>query len=182
MNTGLIAKIEAPFLRKDLPNFKVGDTVEVSTIIREGGRTRSQLFRGLVIAIRGSGTRKLFTVRKISYGIGVEKSFPLLSKNIETITVIKPGKVRRAKLYYLRERVGKLALKVRPGQPAPVIEYGEESQDVLEAEGKVELAEVKSDAEMEADVKAAEAVEAKANADNGEAAEATETESDKEDK
>ncbi len=128
MNTQLIQKIENKHIRTDLPNFKVGDTVTVSTIIREGEKQRIQKFSGLVISIKGSGTRKMFVVRKISYGVGVEKNFPLYSPNIEGITVDKHGSARRAKLYYLRDRVGKLALKVKPGQPAPVIEHADLAQ------------------------------------------------------
>lgn len=137
MNTHLIGKIENANIRKDLANFKVGDTIAVETIIREGDKQRTQTFKGLVISIKGSGTRKMFTVRKISYGVGVEKVFPLNSPNISKIEVLKSGKVRRSKLYYLRERVGKLALKVKPGQPAPVIEHEEESQEQME--DKVEI-------------------------------------------
>jgi large subunit ribosomal protein L19 len=140
MNTAILSKIENKHLRTDLPDFNVGDTIEVNTIIREGDKQRIQAFKGLVIAIKGSGTNKMFTVRKISYGIGVEKTFPLLSKNIDSITIEKTGKVRRAKLYYLRDRVGRLALKVKPGGPVPVVEYQEQAQEVLESNGQVELA------------------------------------------
>ncbi len=128
MNTEILNKVEKNYIRKDLPNFKVGDIVEVDVIIREGDKKRIQKFKGLVISISGSGTKKMFTVRKISYGVGVEKIFPLNSTNIAGITVIKNGKGRRSKLYYLRQRVGKLALKVKPGKPAPVIEHEEEAQ------------------------------------------------------
>lgn len=151
MNTQLINKIEKSHLRTDLPNFKVGDTVTVSTIIREGDKQRIQKFKGLVISIKGSGTRKMFTVRKISYGVGVEKMFPLYSPNIESIEVDKHGKVRRAKLYYLRDRVGKLALKVKPGQPAPVIEHADEAQEVLEQQEQSAEPTTSSDVEADTD-------------------------------
>jgi len=96
-------------LKKDLPEFYIGDTVRVHNRIREGNRQRIQLFEGTVIAKRGSGISETFTVRRISYGCGVEKTFPLHSPNVEKIEVIRRGKVRRAKLYYLRDRVGKAA-------------------------------------------------------------------------
>jgi len=142
MNTDVMTKIEKAHLRTDLTNFKVGDTVEVDNVIREGEKKRIQKFRGLVIAIGGSGTRKMFTVRKISYGIGVEKIFPLNSPNVAAVTVLKYGKTRRSKLYYLRQRIGKLALKVKPGEPAPVIEHAEEA---MPEEVEPELATVEPD-------------------------------------
>jgi large subunit ribosomal protein L19 len=95
--------------KKDIPDFKVGDTVRVSMRVKEGDKERVQAFEGIVIARRGSGTRETFTVRKISYGIGVEKIFPLHSPLINEIKRIKEGDVRRAKLYYLREKKGKAA-------------------------------------------------------------------------
>ncbi|MCA9382823.1 50S ribosomal protein L19 [Candidatus Dojkabacteria bacterium] len=115
MNTELLTKIEKPFMKK-APKFQVGDTVAVYTIVREGSdKKRIQIFKGLVIAIKGSGTRKMFTVRKISAGIGVEKIFPLNSPNIEKIEVLRAGKVRRSKIYYMRDRIGKQAMKVDEG-------------------------------------------------------------------
>jgi len=94
---------------KDYPNFKVGDTVRVYYRIKEGDRERIQPFEGVVIRIRGSGADKTFTVRKESYGIGIERIFPYYSPNIEKIEIIKIGRVRRAKLYFLRELKGKIA-------------------------------------------------------------------------
>ncbi len=99
-------------LKKELPDFKIGDTVRVHNWIREGNRQRIQLFEGTVIARRGSGISETFTVRRISYGCGVEKTFPLHSPNVEKVEVLRTGKVRRAKLYYIRDRVGK-ASKVK---------------------------------------------------------------------
>lgn len=107
MNT--LDLIEENEIRKDLPDFKVGDTVEVHLIIKEGEKERIQVFKGDVIAKRGSGTRATFTVRKISFGVGVERIFPLHSKMIKKIEVVRRGKVRRAKLYYLRKLRGKKA-------------------------------------------------------------------------
>jgi large subunit ribosomal protein L19 len=95
--------------KKEIPHFNVGDTVSVSMKIKEGEKERIQTFTGVVIGRRGSGTRETFMVRKISYGIGVEKVFPIHSPLIEKIKVVKQGVVRRAKLYYLREKKGKAA-------------------------------------------------------------------------
>ncbi|MAP66357.1 MAG: 50S ribosomal protein L19 [Candidatus Marinimicrobia bacterium] len=97
-------------LRKDLPNFKSGDTVEVDVKVVEGDKSRIQTFKGVVIAISaGHGLDKTFTVRKISNGVGVERIFPFHSPNIDEIKLVKEGKVRRAKLYYLRDLKGKAA-------------------------------------------------------------------------
>lgn len=98
------------------PELSVGDTVVVDTVIRDGDKKRIQKFKGIIIAIKGKGTSKTFTVRKISYGIGVEKVFPLYSPNVEAIEVVKHAKVRRSKLYYLRERVGKAATTLKAGK------------------------------------------------------------------
>ncbi|MER3396364.1 MAG: 50S ribosomal protein L19 [Acidimicrobiia bacterium] len=108
--------IEKPYLREDIPQFGPGDTVKVSVRIREGNRERLQAFQGVVISRRGSGTKETFTVRKVSFGVGVEKIFPLHSPSIASIEVVTRGDVRRAKLYYLRSRVGKAA-KVKEKRP-----------------------------------------------------------------
>lgn len=105
----LIKAVEEKQLRQDLELFKVGDTVKVHVLIKEGDKERIQIFKGDVIARRGSGLGATFTVRKISYGIGVERIFPLHSKMVKKIEVIRHGKVRRAKLYYLRDLKGKAA-------------------------------------------------------------------------
>ncbi len=108
--TGVLQKIHKRYLpRKEYPNFKVGDTVRVHYRIKEGDRERVQPFEGVVIRIRGSGADKTFTVRKESYGVGIERIFPYYSPNIEKIEVVKIGKVRRARLYFLRELKGKEA-------------------------------------------------------------------------
>ena len=96
-------------IKSDLPELKVGDTVKVHQKIKEGNRERIQVFEGTIIAIKHSGINKSVTVRRISYGVGVEKTFPLHSPNIDKFEVLRNGKVRRAKLYYLRGRVGKAA-------------------------------------------------------------------------
>ena len=99
-------------LKKELPDVKVGDTIRVHNKIKEGTRERVQLFEGTVIAKHGGGISETFTVRRVAYGVGVEKTFPIHSPNVEKVDVIRHGKVRRAKLYYLRDRVGK-ASKVK---------------------------------------------------------------------
>ncbi|WKD59058.1 50S ribosomal protein L19 [Corynebacterium caspium] len=102
-------KVDAPYLRNDIPDFRPGDTVGVNVRVIEGSNERTQLFEGVVIRRQGSGIRETFTVRKVSFGIGVERTFPVHSPNLESITVKRRGKVRRAKLYYLRNLRGKAA-------------------------------------------------------------------------
>ncbi len=105
----VIEEIEKEYLRDDIPAFWPGDTVRVHYRFPEGEKEKTHVFEGVVIRKRGGGTRATFTVRKVSYGIGVERTFPLHSPNIEKIEVLRRGKVRRARLYYLRERSGKSA-------------------------------------------------------------------------
>ncbi len=105
----LIKTIEAEQVKESRENFRVGDTVRVHFNIIEGATERVQIFEGLCIAKKNSGTRKTFTVRKLSYGVGVERIFPLHSPRIVKIEVVRHGRVRRAKLYYIRNRVGKAA-------------------------------------------------------------------------
>ena len=104
-----ISDIEAKYLRKDVPEFRAGDTVRVHTKIKEGDKERIQVFEGTVIGRRGGANRETFTVRKTSYGVGVERTFPVHSPRIDRIEVVAKGAVRRAKLYYLRERAGRAA-------------------------------------------------------------------------
>ena len=99
-------------LKTEVPQFKIGDTVKVHNLIKEGNRERIQMFEGTVIAKHGGGISETFTVRRVAYGCGVEKTFPLHSPNVAKVEVVRLGKVRRAKLYYLRDRVGK-ASKVK---------------------------------------------------------------------
>lgn len=96
-------------MKENAPKFQIGDTVKVAVKIREGSRERIQMFEGTVIAMKGSGISETFTVRRLSYGVGIERVFPLHSPNVEKVEVVRSGKVRRAKLYYLRDRVGKAA-------------------------------------------------------------------------
>ena len=108
----LIHAIEKDFMKEVVPQFCVGDTVKVSVKIVEGVRERIQIFEGTVIARKNGGTRETFIVRRLSHGVGVERTFPLHSPKIVDIQVIRRGKVRRAKIYYLRDRIGK-ATKVK---------------------------------------------------------------------
>lgn len=101
--------VEKNFMNKELPEFRPGDTVRVNVKIQEGGKSRIQAFEGVVIRIKNRGLQSTFTVRKVSFGYGVERIFPLYSPIIESIERLKRGRVRRAKLYYLRERKGKAA-------------------------------------------------------------------------
>ena len=106
---GIIEAINAENMKSEVPAFNVGDTVKVGFKIIEGGKERVQNFEGVVIAKRNGGISETFTVRHISYGVGVEKTYPLHSPKIAAVTVVRKGKVRRAKLYYLRGRTGKAA-------------------------------------------------------------------------
>jgi len=144
INRGAILRsIEQPHLKQGLPDFQAGDTVRVDTKVTEGNRSRLQAFEGVVIAINNSGTRKSFTVRKISFGEGVERVFPFNSPSIDKVSVLERGKVRRAKLYYLRNLRGKAArIKVdrgrmmrdaqpkasAPAQPAPAADAGAQQE------------------------------------------------------
>ena len=105
----IIKNIEATQLKESVPEFHVGDTVKVYNKIKEGNRERIQVFEGTVLKRQNGGARETFTVRKNSNGIGVEKTWPLHSPNVEKVEVVRRGKVRRAKLFYLRDRVGKKA-------------------------------------------------------------------------
>lgn len=105
----IIREIEAEQLKENVSNFNVGDTVKVYGKIKEGNRERIQVFEGTVLKIQGGSSRTTFTVRKVSNGVGVEKTWPLHSPNVEKVEVVRRGKVRRAKLNYLRQRVGKKA-------------------------------------------------------------------------
>lgn len=96
-------------LKKEVPQFNIGDTVKVYQRIVEGTRVRTQIFEGTVIAKKNGGVSESFTVRRVSYGVGTEKTFPIHSPNVQSVEVVRAGKVRRAKLYYLRDRVGKNA-------------------------------------------------------------------------
>jgi large subunit ribosomal protein L19 len=161
----VIQALEQRQLRKDLPTFKAGDTVKVHFRVIEGSRSRIQVFEGIVIKRQGAGVRETFTVRKQSFGVGVERTFPLHSPKIERIEVVQIGDVSRAKLYYLRKKVGKKA-RVRAkqygggvssaGAPATVeegeeIEAGEPGDGATdEPTAEAELEPVAAESEPEA--------------------------------
>jgi len=105
----IIRAIEQENMKKDIPNLKIGDYVRVNVKVKEGNRERIQSFEGTIIAMRGGGIRKTVTVRRVSYGIGVERVFPVHSPKVDSFEILRRGKVRRAKLYYLRKKVGKKA-------------------------------------------------------------------------
>lgn len=116
MNT--LDALDAQSLRSDIPDFQPGDTLKVHVRVVEGTRSRVQIFQGVVIRRQGAGVRETFTVRKVSFGVGVERTFPVHSPNIAKIEVATRGDVRRAKLYYLRDRRGKAA-KIKEKREAP---------------------------------------------------------------
>ena len=169
----IIESIERRQLRKDVPRFKAGDTVRVHFQVIEGSRRRVQVFEGIVIKRQGSGARETFTVRKQSFGVGVERTFPVHSPKIEKIEVAAIGDVNRAKLYYLREKVGKKARvrELRPGAGGAKLEKAmaaleeapaateEGDVDSVEPEAEVEeaSAEVPEEPVAEADELAADA-------------------------
>ena len=105
----LIENIEKEYLKEDLPDFKSGDTVKVNVKVSEGNRERIQTFEGVIIAVNGVGINKTITVRKLSFGVGVERIFPVHAPIVDSLEVVRKGKVRRSKLYYLRDRVCKSA-------------------------------------------------------------------------
>ncbi len=109
MNNEIIKEIEAAELKAEVPEFSVGDTVKVHNRIKEGNKERIQIFEGTVIKRQGGSNRETFTVRKNSNGVGVEKTWPVHSPNVVKVEVVRRGKIRRAKLFYLRDRVGKAA-------------------------------------------------------------------------
>jgi large subunit ribosomal protein L19 len=155
----IIESIERRQLRKDVPRFKAGDTLRVHFQVIEGQRRRVQVFEGIVIKRQGSGTRETFTVRKQSFGVGVERTFPVHSPKIEKIEVAAIGDVNRAKLYYLREKVGKKA-RVRELRQTPAqVAAAKAEAEAIQAEAAAELA-----AQVEADAAATAAAEAEAAA------------------
>jgi large subunit ribosomal protein L19 len=167
----IIESIEQRQLRKDIPRFKAGDTVRVHFQVIEGTRRRVQVFEGVVIKRQGSGARETFTVRKQSFGIGVERTFPLHSPKIEKIEVGAVGDVNRAKLYYLREKVGKKArvreLRQTPAQVAATRAEAEAAKAAIAADEAA--AEAATVAEADA-VEAEAAAEAEATAEREAAA------------
>ena len=170
----IIESIEQRQLRKDVPRFKAGDTVRVHFQVIEGQRRRVQVFEGIVIKRQGSGARETFTVRKQSFGVGVERTFPVHSPKIEKIEVAAIGDVNRAKLYYLREKVGKKArvreLRQTPAQLAAAKAEAEAlaaaQAEAAEAEAAAEAAAAETEEAAEPEPEAAvEEVAAEADAD-----------------
>ena len=195
----IIKSIEYEQLKSKIPDLKVGNTVRVHVRIKEGNKERIQVFEGIIIKVQGSGVNKSFTVRKISYGVGVEKTFLIHSPLVEKVELVRVGKARRARLFYLRDRIGKAAKTkevagariedkeiIVKGEEAPVAETVETpaTEEVAE-EVKTEAAtetkaeEVKAEAATETkaeEVKEEAATEAKAEEVKTEAAEETATE------
>ncbi len=151
----IIESIEQRQLRKDIPRFKAGDTVRVHFQVIEGQRRRVQVFEGIVIKRQGSGARETFTVRKQSFGVGVERTFPVHSPKIEKIEVGAIGDVNRAKLYYLREKIGKKArvreLRQTPAQLAAARAESEANQAAIDAAAAEAEAEATAEATAEAE-------------------------------
>lgn len=127
----IIKKVESAFIKTNLPELSPGDNVKVILKVVEEGKTRLQVYQGVIISIQGEGMGKTIKVRKISYGVGVERVFPLHSPNIDSIEIIKRGAPRRAKLFYLRERVGKRALKVKTKTRSLVDAMGDTTVDAV---------------------------------------------------
>ena len=156
--------VDAASLRKDIPNFRPGDELKVHVRVIEGNKSRIQVFQGLVIARQGSGIRETFTIRKISYGVGVERIFPVHAPVIEKIELVRKGEVRRAKLYYLCDLRGKAA-KIRERRGAEDLEtvYASAPAVVEETPAPVvEESPVAQEAVVEAPVESAEATETNA--------------------
>lgn len=162
----ILDTVDAASLRKDIPNFRPGDTVRVHVRVIEGSRSRIQVFQGVVISRRGGGVRESFTVRKVSFGVGVERTFPVHAPIIDKVELVSRGDVRRAKLYYLRDRVGKAAKirekqgsaeSVAAAQAAVDASLAEEAQALAAAEAAAaETAEAEADAAGDAAEQAAE--------------------------
>ncbi len=123
-------------LKKDLPNVRVGDTVKVTVKIKEGTKERNQNYEGVVLKIKGSGINKTFTVRRVFQGVGVERVFFFHSPKIEKVTIIRSGKTRRAKLYYLRERIGK-STKLKEKERLATEPENNLQEEVIPEEGKL---------------------------------------------
>lgn len=150
--------VDAAVLRDDIPEFRAGDTVKVHVKVVEGNKTRVQVFQGVVIARSGSGASETYTVRKVSYGVGVERTFPLHSPIVEKIEVVTKGDVRRAKLYYLRGLRGKAAkIRERRDNSPASASASPAAEPVAE---EVEVAEVVEEAEVPTEAEAPEATDA----------------------
>ena len=197
----ILKSIEHEQLKNKIPELKIGNTVRVHVRIKEGNKERIQVFEGIIIKKQGGGVNSTFTVRRISYGVGVEKTFLVHSPMVEKVEVVRVGKARRAKLYYLRDRVGKAAKtkekvgarienkeiiikeEVVPGElEAEEIVTEEAVQEAVEENKKIEeakLAEETAKAEAEAETEAKEEVKEEAKAETKEEAKADKKEEDK---
>ena len=172
--------IEQPFLRNDIPEFRPGDSVKVHVRVVEGNRERVQVFQGVVIRRSGGGIRETFTVRKISFGVGVERTFPLHSPSIARLEIVQRGRVRRAKLYYLRDLRGKKArIRERRIDDAKLAAMEEaeaaraaEAEAEADADVAADVAETDDDASrtVEAETDDTDAVDAEASSDDVEPA------------
>lgn len=162
--------VDAVSLRKDLPNFRPGDELKVHVRVIEGNKSRIQVFQGLVIARQGSGVRETFTIRKISYGVGVERIFPVHAPVIEKIELVRKGEVRRAKLYYLRDLRGKAA-KIRERRSADDLEnmYQAPAAQVAPVEVAAPVEEAVAQVEEQAVVETEQAPAAEATSDEAKA-------------
>ncbi len=170
--------VDAASLRKDIPQFRAGDELKIHVRVIEGSKSRLQVFQGIVIGRQGDGVRETFTIRKVSYGVGVERTFPVHTPVIEKIELVTKGDVRRAKLYYLRDLRGKAA-KIREKRDG-IVGYGDGilSTPVSEPETKIAESEVPAQVAITEDVAVADVVEApvaEAVAEEAPVAEAAET-------
>jgi len=160
-------RVEDTQLRKNLPRFQPGDTVRVQVRVTEGTRTRVQAYEGVVIARSGSGFQENFTVRKISYGEGVERVFPVYSPMVEGVEIVRRGKVRRAKLYYLRDRRGKSA-RISENTGVRARKLNDAERQALDAErARIEAEKVAAAEKLAAEKAAEDAARAKAEAESG---------------
>ncbi len=169
--------VDAVSLRKDIPSFRSGDELKVHVRVIEGSKSRIQVFQGVVIARSGSGIRESFTIRKISYGVGVERTFPVHTPVIERIEIVRHGSARRAKLYYLRKLTGKATkIKERRGADGEIIVEPEYVTPVVAAKVETPVAAPVAAAEVVAEVATPEVVAEVAQDAPEAAAEATEKE------
>ncbi len=162
MNIDFAKIVEMPYMKKRIPKIDVGDTVSISSVVRDAktDKKRNQEFKGLVISMKNSGVRQTITVRKITDGVGVEKIFPIHSPAVSKISILKKGKVRQAKIFYMRDRIGKKAVKVQAsGVPVEYIQLTEEEVKKLEVEETLAVEEPKAEEIQSEKVEAVEVAE-----------------------
>ena len=163
----IIKNIEAKHLKKKVPNVSVGDLVKVKVLIREGKKERNQAFEGMVIAVQGGSVNRSFTVRKIFQGVAIERTFMLHSPKVTEVKIVRTGKTRRAKLYYMRERIGTKSIRLAEDKARMARETELRAKEAAEAKAEAEAA-----AKAEAEKKAKEEAEAKAKEEAAKAEEA----------